>query len=42
MRETTAYLIAAACFAAYLTWRLSDGLRRSLKQRNGGDEESKS
>ncbi|WP_281176946.1 hypothetical protein [Alicyclobacillus sendaiensis] len=42
MRDSTAYLIAAACFAAYLTWRLSDGLRRSLRKRHGADEEPKS
>ncbi|WP_268884336.1 MULTISPECIES: hypothetical protein [Alicyclobacillus] len=41
MRDSTGYLIAAACFAAYLTWRLSDGLRRSLKQRDRANDETK-
>ncbi|SIS67902.1 hypothetical protein SAMN05421799_102359 [Alicyclobacillus vulcanalis] len=41
MRDSTFYLIAAACFAAYLTWRLSDGLRRSLRERDRAHDEPK-
>ncbi|GLG02259.1 hypothetical protein Alches_23000 [Alicyclobacillus hesperidum subsp. aegles] len=33
MRDSILYLLLAAAFALYLTWRLSSSLRQTLRQR---------
>ncbi|WP_279586198.1 hypothetical protein [Alicyclobacillus sacchari] len=39
MRDSTLYLLLAAAFAVYLTWRLSSSLRKTLHQRRKLREE---